>query len=131
MAGHLGIAKTFGRLTKHFYWPGIKSDIKVFCTLYEICQRTGKPNQSIPLAPLQPIPAVEEPFSRIIIDCMGLLPRMKSGNQYMLTMMCAATRFPEAIPLRAISSRKIVWAKINFFTKVGLPKSIQTDQVYC
>lgn len=35
MAGHLGIAKTFLRLTKNFYWPGIRGDVKKFC---EICQ---------------------------------------------------------------------------------------------
>lgn len=88
----------------------------------------GKPNQDIPLAPLQPIPAVEEPFSRIIIDCVGPLTRTKSRNQYMLTMMCTAMRFPEAILLRAISSRKLVGAMINFFPNVGLSKSIQTGQ---
>ena len=31
----------------------------------------GKPNQTIPKAPLRPIPAFEEPFSRVIIDCVG------------------------------------------------------------
>ena len=76
----------------------------------------GKPNQTLPKAPLQPIPAFEEPFSRVIIDCVGPLPKTKSGNQYLLTVMCASTRFPEAIPL------------IKFFTLVGLPKSIQSDQ---
>ena len=42
--------------------------------------------------------------------------------------MCAATRFPEAISLRAISAKKIVEAVINFFSKVGLPRVIQTDR---
>ena len=31
----------------------------------------GKPNQNIPPAPLQPIPAFEEPLSRVLIDCVG------------------------------------------------------------
>ena len=42
--------------------------------------------------------------------------------------MCASTRFPEAIPLRIISAKSIVKALIKFFTLVGLPKSIQSDQ---
>ena len=54
----------------------------------------GKPNQTLPKAPLQPIPAFEEPFSRVIIDCIGPLPKTKSGNQYLLTVRCASTRFP-------------------------------------
>ena len=57
----------------------------------------GKPNQTIPKAQLQPIPAFDEPFSGILIDCVGPLPRTKSGNEYLLTIMCTSTRFPEAV----------------------------------
>ena len=60
----------------------------------------GKPNQVVPPFPLHPIPAMGEPFEHVIIDCVGPLPRTKTGNQYMLTVMCVSTRFPEAIPLR-------------------------------
>ena len=84
----------------------------------------GKPNQTIPKAQLQPIPAFDELFSRILIDCVGPLPRTKSGNEYLLTIMCTSTRFPEAIPLRNIKTKSIVKAFIKFFTFVGLPKSV-------
>ena len=88
----------------------------------------AKPNQTIPKAPLQPIPAVQEPFSRIIVDCVGPLPQKRSGNQYSLTMMSASTRFPEAIPLRNIKAKTIVKAMTKFFANVGLPSYIQSDQ---
>ena len=88
----------------------------------------GKPNQTIPKACLQPIPAFDEPFSRIIIDCVGPLPKTKSGCQYLLTVMCASTRFPEAIPLRNIKTKTIVKALVKFFTFVGFPSSVQSDQ---
>ena len=84
-----------------------------------------KPNQTIPKAPRQPIPEVQEPFSRTIVDYLGPLPKVRSGNQYLLTIMCASTRFPEAIPLRNIKARTIVKALTKFFTLVGLPSSIQ------
>ncbi len=42
--------------------------------------------------------------------------------------MCASTRFPEAIPLRNINTKTIVQALTKYFTLVGLPKSIQSDQ---
>ena len=88
----------------------------------------GKPNQNTPKAQLQPIPAVDEPFSRILIDCVGPLPRTKSENEYLLTIMCTSTRFPEAIPLRNIKTKSIIKALIKIFTFVGLPKSVQSDQ---
>ena len=63
------------------------------------CQVVGKPNQTIPKAPLKPIPAFEEPFSWVIIDCVGPLPKTKTRNEYFFIIMCVATRFPGAIPL--------------------------------
>ena len=56
------------------------------------------------------------------------LPKTKKGCEYLLTIMCASTRFPEAIPLRNIKAKTIVNALVKFFTFVGLPKSIQSDQ---
>ena len=88
----------------------------------------GKPNQTIPKAHLQPIPSFDESFSRIIIDCVGPLPKTKLGHEYLLTIMCASTCFPEAIPLRNIKTKNIVKALVKFFTYVGLPKSVQADQ---
>ena len=128
MSGHLGVNKTYHKIFNHFFWPGLKSDVSQHCKSCHTCQMVGKPNQIIPKACLQPIPAFDEPFSRIIIDCVGPLPKTKSGCQYLLTIMCASTRFPEAIPLRNIKTKTIVKALVKFFTFVGLPRSVQSDQ---
>ena len=39
--------------------------------------------------------------------------------------MCASTKFPEAIPLKATT---VVKHLINFFTLVGFPRTVQSDQ---
>ena len=105
MGGHLGINKTYSKITKDFYWPQIQHCVAEFCKTRHTCQMVGKPNQNIPVAPFKPIPAFEEPFSKVIIDCVGPLPKTKSRNQYLLTIMCASTRFPEAIPLEIQSDQ--------------------------
>lgn len=127
-SGHLGVRKTYRRILQHFFWPGIKADVANYCRHCHICQLTGKPNQKIPPAPLRPIPVVGEPFERVIVDCVGPLPRTKHGNQYLLTIMCAATRFPEAVPLRTITTRAIVKSLTKFFSIFGMPRVIQSDQ---
>ena len=125
MSGHLGINKTYHKIINHFHWPGLKSDVSKYYKTFHTCHMVGKPNQTIPKAQLQPIPAFDEPFSRILIDCVGPLPQTNSGNEYLLTIMCTSTRFPEAIPLRNIRTKSIVKVLIKF---VGLPKSFQFDQ---
>ncbi len=126
-AGHLGVHKTYNLVLKHFFWPGL-SDVTAHCRTCHVCQLAGKPNQIIPPAPLHPIPAVGVPFERVIVDCVGPLPRTKSGNQYLLTIMCASTRFPEAMPLSNITARAVVRALTKFFSTFGMPKTVQTDQ---
>lgn len=87
-----------------------------------------KTNQVIPPAPLHPIPVIGEPFDHILIDCVGPLPKTKTRHQYLLTMLCIATRFPEAVPLRTLRVKAVVKALVKFFSIFGLQKRIQTDQ---
>ncbi|XP_076069754.1 uncharacterized protein LOC143041630 [Oratosquilla oratoria] len=78
----------------------------------------GKPHPSVKPFPLQPIPVIEEPFGRIVIDCVGPLPKTPRGNQFLFTMIDCATRYPEAIPLRRITAKNVVRALIHFFTQL-------------
>ena len=127
-SSHLGINKTSDRILRHFFWPGLRRDVAHYCKTCHICQVTGKPNQRIPPAPLQPIPVTSEPFEHIILDCVGPLPRTKTGKEYLLTIMCTLTRFPEAIPLGRITAPAVIKALVGFFSHFGLPKIVQTDQ---
>ena len=103
LAGHFGVDKTYRKVLCHFYWPRMHSDVKKFCRTCHLCQLAGNPNQHPPVSSLIPILVKEEPFSQIIVDCVGLLPQTQTGNQCLLTTMCASTHFPEAIPLHNIN----------------------------
>ena len=124
MSGHLGIHKTYNRVLQNFFCPGLKRDVAKLCKECHTCQLGGKPNQNIPHASLQILRA----FSHIIIDCVGPLLKTKSQNEYLSTIMCTSTQFPEDIPLMSIKTNTLLKALINFFTLFGLSKSIQSDQ---
>ena len=128
LAGHLGVNKTLTKIKRHYFWLGMYRDVANFCRTCHSCQVAGKQQCDPPKAPLKPIPAVQEPFEKLICDCVGPLPRSKSGHQYLFTILCAATRFPAAFPLRNITAKSICNVLIEFFTTFGLPKVIQTDQ---
>ena len=128
MSGHLGIRKTFDKLTKHFFWPNCRKDVSYYVNTCHNCQKVNKPTHVPKVAPLKPIPVADEPFSKLVIDIVGPLPKSKNGFKYLFTIMCSATRFPEAIPLRSIDSKNIIEALKKFFSFVGLPRVIQSDQ---
>lgn len=81
----LKLAHEHPLLGQYYFWPGLKSAVSNFCRWCDVCQRAGKSHQKIPLAPLYPIPVLSEPFERLIIDCVGPLPKSKTGYQYILT----------------------------------------------
>ena len=106
----------------------MKKDVWDFVKQCHICQLAGKPNEVIPKAPLMPIVVPHEPFSKIIIDCVGPLPKTRKGNQYILTVLCPTTRYPIAFPLKNICARNIVSQLLKVFTTYGFPKEIQSDR---
>lgn len=78
--------------------------------------------------PLSPIPVTSDPFEKIVLDVVGPLPKTKKRNQYMLTVMDVTTRYPEAFPLKSIMNKALLKPLLHFFTTVGVPTEIQTDQ---
>lgn len=127
-AEHMGVGKTYDQVQRRFFWPGIKRDVAKFVKHCHVCQITGKPNQKIPVAPLQPISAISKPFEYLLMDCVGPLPRSKAGHSYLLTIMCLSTRYPAAYPISSITTKSVIKALTNFMSTFGIPKVIQTDR---
>ena len=126
LAGHLGKEKTAKRILQRFYWPTIYQDVKEHCRTCESCQKST--SRRVQPAPMIPLPVMSEPFHRIAMDIVGPLPRSRSGNQYILVVCDYATRYPEAVPLRSIDAGTIAEELIKFFSRVGIPEEVLTDQ---
>ncbi|KAK8769473.1 hypothetical protein V5799_014060 [Amblyomma americanum] len=126
-SGHLGVKKTKDRLLQEYYWPGCFRDVEHFVRTCDTCQRVGKPGDKS-RAPLKLVPIITEPFRRLVIDTVGPLPVTATGYRHILTVICPATKFPEAVPLKDLSSVEIVNALLSIFARVGFPAEIQSDQ---
>ncbi|XP_037831815.1 uncharacterized protein LOC119617061 isoform X2 [Kryptolebias marmoratus] len=124
-AGHLGKHKTMARIRKYFYWPGIRSDVTLFCKSCPQCQKSSL--KIPPRAPLQPLPIISTPFERLGMDIVGPLERSKSGNRYMLVILDYATKYPEVFPLKSIKAKAVAFCLIQLFSRVGFPTEILTD----
>ena len=65
-----------------FYWPVIRKVAADYCHCFHTCQMIGESGQLHVVAPLQPLPAFGESFSKNISDCVGPLSQTNSGNQF-------------------------------------------------
>lgn len=84
--------------------------------------------QPIPKAPLNPLPVIQVPFERIALDFVDPLARTTWGARYLLVIVDYATRYPEAVPMRNMTSAAVARVLMQFFAQIGLPREILTDQ---
>ena len=81
MAAHLGVNRTESKILQHFYWPRMRKGVAKFCKTCHICQMVGICYKKIKPVPLQPVTVIGEPFSKVIIDCVGPMPKNESWKQ--------------------------------------------------
>ncbi len=124
--GHLGAEKVHKLISRYFVWPSMARDLIAYCGSCELCQRKSKVKPR--RAPIVERPILAEPFESVAIDLVGPLPKGKGGNRYLLTYVCLATRWPEAVPLRNITARSVVEGLWSIFSRTSIPELILSDQ---
>ncbi|GFU98798.1 retrovirus-related Pol polyprotein from transposon 17.6 [Trichonephila clavipes] len=101
-------------------------DVEEFVKTCDSCQRVGKPRDKAK-APLKLVPIISEVFSKINIDAVGPLPVSTKQNRYLITSICVASKYPEAIPVESITSPNVIDALLSIFSRIGFPCEIQSD----
>ncbi|GFO36138.1 gypsy retrotransposon integrase-like protein 1 [Plakobranchus ocellatus] len=119
-----GINATKKRVCSRFSWPCVIRDVNKYVKSCDICQRNCN---KLPNLPIQIADIIDRPFDKVAIDIVGPMMMSDSKNRFILTLVDAATRWPEAVPLKSISTTDVANALFNIFTRLGLPKEILSD----
>ena len=128
MAGHLGQKKTTDRIRSEFWWPGFCGDIKRYCASCDRCQRCT-PKGKTKKVPLGKVPTVTPAFRKTAIDLIGpIKPTSKSKKRYVLVSIDYCTRYPEAIAIKDITAEAVAEGLWEFWTRLGIPDEVLTDQ---
>ena len=126
-SAHLGIKKTLQRIRYSFWWPDLKKDVQTFVNTCCECQLKARKMRSDEV-PITPIQRPESPWEMVNMDCIGPIePKSASGKRYVLSVIDYATRWPEAVPLSALTAKATCDALLQIFTRTGIPKIIISD----
>ncbi len=111
---------------RYFLWPGMIKDVLVHCSSCSVCQLRSKHRPR--KAPVVERPILTEPFESVAVDLVGPLPKGKRGHQYILTYVCLATKWPEAVPLRRVTARVVAEGLWSIFSRTAIPERLLSDQ---
>ena len=127
-SGHLGIAKTLGRVVERYWWPRLSASVRVFVLSCEFCQfhkhQTGR---SAGL--LEPIPPPSRPFESLNMDHLGPFKTTADGNKHILVIVDYLTKWVEAVAVPDTSSKHVIkFLKQSVFCRHGVPVRVISDQ---
>ena len=123
---HPGIRATRRMISARFVWKKLNSDVKLWCESCADCQK-GK-IQRHTRSEIQQIPVPSRRFSHIHVDIVGPLPS-SNGFTHLFTIIDRSTRWLEAIPLSATSTKDCTEALFfNWIARFGVPAIITSDR---
>src|SRR5208282_6277179 len=83
----------------------------------------------VPKAELGVMPIKDTSFDRVAVDLIGPIePMSERGLRYILTVIDYATRYPEAVALKNITTETVVEALVEIYSRVGISKEVLSDQ---
>lgn len=124
--GHMGIAKTFGKISQRYYWPRAYADSERFVKTCSECQQRRRDPQKYGL--LQHIETPQEIFHTIGIDLLSFNPTEK-GNRVIVTAICHLSKFLITKALPNGSAEHVARFVVeDVILRYGAPRVIISDQ---
>ena len=126
-ASHFSTHKTYDKIRRRYFWPGMFRDIDHWCRTCVDCAMKKIPRGQRK-APLLPIP-VEGAFDRIAMDILGPLPVTNDGNRYIIVFSDYYTRWPEAFALPSIEAPRIAQLLVDeIVARHSAPRTLLSDR---
>ena len=124
--GHLGHRKVLQMIKRRFVWPLLAKDVLEYCQSCVSCQKCSK--ASVRKAPMMERPILMEPFEQVAVDIVGPISKAKGGFTHILTAVCMASRWPEAVPQKSTSAVAVAEVLVSIFGRTSIPLEILSDR---
>ena len=127
--GHFSVTKVRKALLAAGHWfPRMRAVLHEYQRNCDICARAKSySNNNIPLGSLPSFPHVQ-PRQMVFVDVVGPLSTCRSGFRFIFTMIDAASKWMEAVPLTAVDANHIARAfHQQWILRHGPPAYVHSD----
>ena len=123
---HLCEAKLYSQLSKHYWWPKMRSDVENWCRGCLTCA-TRQPGHAVKPV-LTPI-LVSGPFDRVGVDVIHFPKRLASGNSYAVVFVDYLTKWLEVFVTPDQTTLTIAKLLVEqIIPRHGVPKELLSDR---
>ena len=123
---HMGSRRVLSLLRQKFSWPGMGQDVIKHCRSCPSCQKCSKSRaRQVPMVERK---VLSEPFQSMAFDLVGPIPNGKGGYRYLLTCICMASKWPEAIPIKCMTANAVAQGMLEIFSRTGVPLRLLFDE---
>ena len=127
LAGHFGREKTYERIARNFYWPGMRRDIEEHVRGCYACNRSKHLRRKY-RAPLKEY-TMGAPLEKLHVDIMGPLPKTARQNTCVLVLVDQFSKWVELVALPDQQADTVAQALIDvMISRLGCPNEIFSDQ---
>ena len=132
--GHQGIDKTIERITRNYYFPGLRRTVQRIISQCDLCIRS-KASRHAPYGHLQALPAPERPWRSISLDFITDLPQSeepvtKVKYDSILVIVDRLTKYAYYLPyLKSANAEDLAYTFLRtILGNHGLPDELVSDR---
>jgi RNase H-like domain found in reverse transcriptase/Reverse transcriptase (RNA-dependent DNA polymerase)/Integrase zinc binding domain/Chromo (CHRromatin Organisation MOdifier) domain/gag-polyprotein putative aspartyl protease len=127
-AGHVGITKTLHAVSRLWWWPTLRADVRTWVRSCEVCQRDkgNKLNRGL----LQPLQVPRRAWDSVGMDLITQLPTSTEGHDAIIVFVDRLTKMVHFVPCQTVATAEVV-ARLfvrNVWRLHGMPREMVTDR---
>ena len=128
-AGHFGPWKTYLNLCDMFYWKGMFTMVKRYCTECVDCQKNNTSTQRLQ-GLFSPLPVPEGRWTDVTMDFVTGLPQTQHGNDMIMVICDRMTKMAHFIAVKkSLTAEQCARLFIsNCFRHHGVPRRLVSDK---
>jgi len=128
-SGHFGAKKTAESLSRFYWWPQLRADVRRYVQFCDSCQR-NKSSTVKPAGLLRPLPIPEGKWQSVGMDFITQLPCTKAGYDSILVVTDRLSKLVHLIPTTTnVTAAEVAQLFVDHVVKHhGVPESIVSDR---